>query len=73
MLVTIESSFILRRRIEEAVEGGEYIFGGNAVLTFISIGEISPSFPGAKCELHNQTMTITTFSEVWAWIKNIIT
>jgi len=64
MLVTIESSFFLRQRIEEEVEGGEYIFGGNAVFTFFSIGEISPSFPGAKYELHNQTMTITTFSKV---------
>ena len=26
-------------------------------------GEISPFTPGARCSLHNQTMTITTLSE----------
>jgi len=30
---------------------------------FYSYGEISPFTPGARCELHNQTMTITTLSE----------
>jgi hypothetical protein len=38
--------------------------GQNAVLTgFYSYGEISPSKMGAPCYLHNQSMTITTFSE----------
>ena len=36
-----------------------------AVLTgFYSYGEISPFSPSARCELHNQTMTITAFAEV---------
>jgi hypothetical protein len=30
---------------------------------FYSYGEISPFTPNARCELHNQTMTITTLSE----------
>ena len=30
---------------------------------FYSYGEISPFTPHAACELHNQTMTITTLSE----------
>jgi hypothetical protein len=30
---------------------------------FYSYGEISPFTPNARCELHNQTMTITTISE----------
>jgi hypothetical protein len=30
---------------------------------FYSYGEISPFTPTARCELHNQTMTITTFAE----------
>jgi len=30
---------------------------------FYSYGEISPLTPNAACELHNQTMTITTFAE----------
>lgn len=31
---------------------------------FYSYGEILPFRLGAKYELHNQTMTITTFSEI---------
>ena len=30
---------------------------------FYSYGEISPFTPDARCELHNQTMTITTLTE----------
>ena len=36
---------------------------GCAPIGFYSYGEISPQTPSAKCELHNQTMTITTFTE----------
>jgi hypothetical protein len=40
------------------------VLGEQAVLTgFYSYGEISPFAPGAPTQLHNQTMTITTFSE----------
>jgi hypothetical protein len=34
-----------------------------ALCGFYSYGEISPFSKDAKCELHNQTMTITTFKE----------
>ncbi|MEO8677506.1 MAG: FIST N-terminal domain-containing protein [Vicinamibacterales bacterium] len=55
---------VLRQRVEEEVEGVRDIVGARAVLTgFYSYGEISPFTPGARCELHNQTMTVTTFSE----------
>jgi len=30
---------------------------------FYSYGEIAPFRAGASCELHNQTMTITTLTE----------
>ena len=41
------------------------VLGAGAVLAgFYSYGEISPFSPGARCELHNQTMTITTLSRV---------
>ena len=30
---------------------------------FYCYGEIAPFLASAKCELHNQTMTITTFAE----------
>jgi hypothetical protein len=51
-------------RIEEEVEGVREVLGPEPVLTgFYSYGEISPFTPDAKCELHNQTMTITTLAE----------
>ncbi|MGB8647214.1 MAG: hypothetical protein WCF84_18395 [Anaerolineae bacterium] len=40
------------------------ILGAATTLSgFYSYGEISPFTPGARCELHNQTMTITTLME----------
>lgn len=55
---------ILQERIDEEVEAANSIFG-DAVFTtgFYSYGEISPLKTSTACELHNQTMTITTFSE----------
>lgn len=51
-------------RIEEEVEGVREVLGTEPVLAgFYSYGEISPFTPDAKCELHNQTMTITTLAE----------
>jgi hypothetical protein len=64
LISCVGRKLILRQRIEEEVEGVRDILGERTVLTgFYSYGEISPFTPGAKCELHNQTMTITTFSE----------
>jgi hypothetical protein len=55
---------VLKQRIEEEVEGVRDVLGDKTVLAgFYSYGEISPFTPEAKCELHNQTMTITTFAE----------
>jgi hypothetical protein len=55
---------ILQDRIAEEVVGVRGVMGDETVLTgFYSYGEISPFTPNAKCELHNQTMAITTFSE----------
>ncbi len=55
---------VLKQRTEEEVESVRDIVGQETVLTgFYSYGEIAPFAPGARCDLHNQTMTITTFSE----------
>lgn len=55
---------VLRQRIEEEVEEIQDNLGPKTVLaSFYSYGEISPFNPSAKCEQHNQTMTITTLSE----------
>jgi len=64
LISCVGRKLILKQRIEEEVEGVRDILGDHTTLTgFYSYGEISPFTPGAKCELHNQTMTITTFSE----------
>ena len=55
---------VLKQRVEEEVEAVRDVLGERTVLCgFYSYGEISPFTPNARCELHNQTMTITTFSE----------
>lgn len=55
---------ILQERTDEEVQAVKQIFGDSTALAgFYSYGEISPFNPNTRCELHNQTMTITTFSE----------
>lgn len=64
LISCVGRKMILNQRVEEEVEGVQNILGKNTILTgFYSYGEISPFTPQAKCELHNQTMTITTFRE----------
>lgn len=55
---------ILNNRTDEETEAVREIFGPGTILSgFYSYGEISPLHLHAKCELQNQTMTITTFHE----------
>jgi hypothetical protein len=64
LISCVGRKLILKQRIEEEIEGVRDILGAQATLTgFYSYGEISPFTKGAQCELHNQTMTITAFSE----------
>jgi hypothetical protein len=65
LISCVGRKWVLKQRVEEEVESVRDVLGGRAVLTgFYSYGEISPFTPDARCELHNQTMTITTFAEV---------
>ncbi|MDD4957605.1 MAG: FIST N-terminal domain-containing protein [Candidatus Omnitrophica bacterium] len=64
LISCVGRKLILKQRVEEEVEGVRDILGQATLTGFYSYGEISPFTPGAKCELHNQTMTITTFGEV---------
>jgi hypothetical protein len=65
LISCVGRKLILKQRIEEEVEAVRDILGDHTALNgFYSYGEISPFTPGAQCELHNQTMTITTFAEV---------
>ncbi len=64
LISCVGRKMILKQRTEEEVEGVRDVLGGETVFAgFYSYGEISPFTPSAPCELHNQTMTITTFSE----------
>lgn len=58
---------LLEQRVEEELERVREVLGPEALLTgFYSYGEICPQTTpagGGRCELHNQTMTITTLGE----------
>ena len=55
---------VLGNRIEEEIEVVKEVFGDKMLVCgFYSYGEISPTLNKVACELHNQTMTITTMYE----------
>lgn len=55
---------VLGNRIEEEIEVVKDVFGDKMLICgFYSYGEISPNLKKVACELHNQTMTITTIYE----------
>jgi hypothetical protein len=55
---------VLGQRIDEEVEAVRFAVGNDTpALGFYSYGEIGPNGDLARCELHNQTMTVTLFSE----------
>ena len=65
LISCVGRKLILGQRIDEEVEVVQEVLGDGATLTgFYSYGEISPVVESAVCELHNQTMTITTFAEI---------
>jgi hypothetical protein len=64
LISCVGRKLVLKQMVEEEVEAVQDVFGNDAVLTgFYSYGEIAPFLKDARCELHNQTMTITTFCE----------
>jgi hypothetical protein len=52
---------VLGERAEEEVEAAAHVLSAAKLVGFYSYGEISP-FASGRCELHNQTMTLT---RVW--------
>jgi hypothetical protein len=65
LISCVGRKLVLDQRVEEEVESVRGILGDKTKLTgFYSYGEISPLMKSNKCELHNQTMTITAFSEI---------
>lgn len=64
LISCVGRKLVLKQRVEEEVEAVRDALGAQAVLAgFYSYGEICPSGAFTQCELHNQTMTITTLSE----------
>lgn len=64
MVSCVGRKIVLGPRIEEEVESVVEAIGGKPVYCgFYSNGEISPVTGSTECSLHNQTMTITTYSE----------
>jgi hypothetical protein len=64
LISCVGRKLVLKQRTEEEVESVRDVLGIGVALTgFYSYGEICPAAPNADCELHNQTMTITTFRE----------
>jgi hypothetical protein len=64
LISCVGRKLVLKQRIEEEVEGIREVMGVTTALTgFYSYGEIAPAAFGEPCQLHNQTMTITTFLE----------
>lgn len=56
---------VLDKQIEQEVEKvADHFTDKTAITGFYSYGEISPQYNTGPCELHNQTMTITTFKEL---------
>jgi hypothetical protein len=65
LISCVGRKLILRQRIEEEVEVVAQTFNNiTPMVGFYSYGEISPTQLEGKCQLHNQTMTITSFYEL---------
>jgi hypothetical protein len=64
LISCVGRKMILNNRVQEEVEAVHEVFGKkNLISGFYAYGEISPFSPNTNCELHNQTMTITSFNE----------
>jgi len=64
LISCVGRKIILGSRVSEEVEAVKDVFGGKTLVTgFYSYGEIAPHSSRVQCQLHNQTMTITNFSE----------
>ncbi len=64
LLSCVGRKIILDAKSEEEVQAAGEVLGKDCAVTgFYTYGGLSPFGMGTPCELHNQTMTITTFSE----------
>jgi hypothetical protein len=64
LISCVGRKLVLKQMVEDEVESVREVLGEQTILTgFYSYGEICPTAPNVNCDLHNQTMTITTISE----------
>lgn len=64
LISCVGRKLIFGNRIEEELEAARDVLGDKTIISgFYSYGEIAPFSDFMKCELHNQTMTITTLCE----------
>ena len=64
LISCVGRKLVLQQRVEEELEAVRAVLGPAPAMTgFYSYGEIAPFSQNAKPRLHNQTMTITVFSE----------
>ncbi len=64
LMSCVGRKILMKQRVEEEIEAVEEIFGAKTSLAgFYSYGEIAPIDDSENSHLHNQTMSITTFSE----------
>lgn len=64
LISCVGRKLIFGNRIEEELEAARDVLGETTTITgFYSYGEISSLSSFSKCQLHNQTMTITCLSE----------
>jgi hypothetical protein len=67
LISCIGRRLLMGQRTSDEAEAAGAELGANTVrLGFYSYGEISPHAQSGVCELHNQTMTVTSFAEVGA-------
>lgn len=64
LISCVGRKLVLKQLIEEEIEAVADVLGSQANITgFYSYGELAPFKKNTACLLHNQTMTITTFTE----------
>lgn len=64
LISCVGRKMVLHQRAEEGIEAVRKVFGPRTPLIgYYSYGELCPRSREARCELHNQTMTITAFVE----------
>ncbi len=55
---------VLKQLVEEEIETVNSSLSARTSIGFYSYGELAPFSKGQRCELHNQTMTVTTIREL---------